>query len=315
MRWQQENQEQATGSSTDAANGAAEGAADTAANGADGSFDFTNLDAETLTGLALDYGIPALKVVVIFFLAWIIAAWVRRLTSRGLERARMEPTVARFTGNLARWAILALALVAILGIFGIPTATFAAVIGAFGLALGLALQGTLGNGAAGFLLLVFRPFKVGDVVNAAGVSGKVVEIELFTTMIDTFDNRRFIVPNGSIFGQTIENISHHPTRRVDVAVGVEYDADLQKTRDALTEAVMGLEQKLDDPAPAVVLSELADSSVNWVVRVWVNADDFWPVKEQLTARIKNALDAAHIGIPFPQMDVHLKGAAPDGRAA
>jgi small conductance mechanosensitive channel len=263
-------------------------------------------DPAAMIETATVWGLPVLKALLIIIVAWIVAAWVRRLTRSGMERARIEPTITTFTANLVRWGVLAVGAVLVLGAFGIETAAIAVVFGGLALAIGLALQGTLGNAAAGFMLLIFRPFRVGDVINAAGVMGKVVEIELFSTMIDTPDNRRMIVPNGVIFGGTIENINHHGTRRVDVNVGVAYDADIAQTRNVLLEAAKGIEEGLEDPAPAIVLTEIADSSVNWAVRVWVNAGDFWPVKDKLTERVKVALDQAGISIPFPQMDVHLQ---------
>ena len=158
------------------------------------------------------------------------------------------------------------------------------------------------------LLLVFRPFKVGDVINAAGVTAKVTEIDLFTTVLDTPDNRRIIVPNSQIGAGTIENVTHHSERRVDVSVGTDYTADLQKTREALTKAAEALDEymlKGDDRGFAIVLTDLGDSAIGWVVRFWAKAEDYWTVKESLTAEVKNKLDEAGIGIPFPQMDVHL----------
>lgn len=268
--------------------------------------DFTGLDPNAAAGLVTAYAIPALKALLILLAGFVVAGWVRGATRRGLERARVEPTVSAFTGNLARWGVLALALVAVLGMFGVETASFAVVIGAMGLAIGLALQGTLGNAASGFMLLIFRPFKVGDVVNAAGVTGKVIEVELFSTALDTPDNRRMIVPNGAIFGSTIENMSHHATRRVDVSVGVSYDADIGLTRGVLLDAARRVEGGLADPAPEAVLGGLSDSSVDWTVRLWVRSGDFWAVRDELTERVKNALDRAAIGIPFPQMDVHVR---------
>ena len=249
---------------------------------------------------------PAIKIILIFFIAWIIGGWLKKLSIGAMTRARIEQTVSKFLGNLVRWAVLVLAIIAILGVFGIPTASFAVVIGAMGLAIGLALQGTLGNAASGFLLLVFRPYKVGDVVNVGGITGKVFEIELFTTSLDTPDNRRIIMPNGNIFGATIENITHHGNRRVDVQVGISYDASIEETRRVLNEAVGKVDNVLTDPAPAVVLGDLGDSAVNWTVRVWSHRDNFWGVKEALTASVKNSLDAAGISIPYPQMDVHLR---------
>jgi small conductance mechanosensitive channel len=192
---------------------------------------------------------------------------------------------------------------------------FAAVIGASALAVGLAFQGSLSNFAAGVMLLVFRPFKVGDVVNVAGQTGKIDEIGLFTTTMDTADNRRLILPNGSVFGAVIENISYHDTRRLDVAVGSEYPADLDRTREVLLRAARSLPTVLADPEPAAVLLELGDSSINWSVRVWVNAADYWPTRDALTRAVKLALDEAGIGIPFPQMDVHLDAPVAGAAAA
>lgn len=299
----------------DALNGVNEerDAANAAAEPSEGLF--ADIDPEVIVDVAVGVGFPAVKALLILFIGWIIAGWVRRLTRRGMERARIEPTITAFAANLARWGVLVLAAIFILSVFGIETASIAVVFGGMALALGLALQGTLGNAAAGFMLLLFRPFKVGDVVNAAGVTGKVVEIELFSTIIDTFDNRRLIVPNGSIFGSTIENINHHPIRRVDVQVGVAYDADITRTREVLKQAAENIEEGLDDPAPAIVLNELADSSVNWTVRVWTDTANYWPVRDKLTEGIKQALDEAGLTIPFPQMDVHLKNQPPAGTAS
>ena len=166
---------------------------------------------------------------------------------------------------------------------------------------------TLGNVAAGVMLLVFRPYKVGDVVKVNDVTAKVDEIELFTTTFDTFDNRRIIMPNSEIFGNTIENISYHKTRRVDVAVGTAYEADIDTARQTLMAAAMAVEGRIEDPAPVVYLNELGDSSINWTLRVWVNAPDFWAVKDRLTRDVKYALDKAGIGIPFPQRDLNFSG--------
>ena len=169
----------------------------------------------------------------------------------------------------------------------------------------MGFQGTLGNLAAGFMLMVFRPFKVGDTVKIDGELGVVTEIELFSTFIDTFDNRRLIFANGKVFGNKIENLTFHKNRRVDVNVGVTYDADIDETRRVLTEAVDRVAGRLDDPAPAVVLLDMGDSSINWVVRCWAPTADFWTVKQALTREMKYALDQAGLEIPYPQMDVHV----------
>lgn len=236
-----------------------------------------------------------------------VAGWAWRASHRALERSRVDATLARFVATLARYSVLVLGGLAVLSVFGISVASFAAILAAVGFALGLALQGTLSNFAAGAMLLMFRPFKVGDVVSVAGVTGKVVEIELFTTKFDTPDNRRLVVPNGSIFGSTIENITHHDTRRVDVAVGTEYDADLRTTRTVLEEVAGSVEGVLLDPPPQVYLTELGGSSIDWAIRVWAATPDYWAVRERVTQRAKEALDAAGIGIPFPQLDVHMDG--------
>lgn len=264
------------------------------------------LDPEIL----MHYGIAALKVILILFIGWILAGWARRITRNALKRAGVELTLAKFLSNVAKWAVLALVLITVLGIFGIQTASFAALIAAGGLAIGLAFQGTLGNMASGIMLLIFRPFKVGDVITCAGVTGKVDEIELFFTTLDTPENRRIIIPNGNVFGSTIENITHHPRRRVDVAVGVEYSANIDESRAALEKAIANVTQMngaLTDPEPAVVLGDLGDSAVAWSVRVWADTPEFFAVKQALTREVKAQLDAAGIGIPFPQMDVHLDG--------
>ena len=253
------------------------------------------------------YGVPAVTVIIIILVALVVAAWVSRIVRLSCEKGRLDATLSRFFSRMARWVILLIAVMFCLGRFGIDIAGFAVILGAAGLAIGLALQGTLGNIASGVMLLIFRPFKVDDIVTVAGETGKVSEIDLFTTVMDTPDNRRIIIPNGAIFGSTIMNITHHDTRRVDVAVGVEYSADIEKTRQVLEQAATALEGKLDDPPPAVVLGDLGDSSVNWQVRVWANTSDYWPMKQALTQAVKAALDNAGIGIPFPQMDVHVDG--------
>lgn len=196
----------------------------------------------------------------------------------------------------------------VLSYFGIGVSSFAAVLAAAGFAIGLAFQGTLSNFAAGVLLLVFRPFKVGDVINAAGLTAKVFAIDLFTTVFDTFDNRRIVVPNSAITSGTIENITFHREHRIDVNVGVAYSASIQETRDTLTAAAESLKEFLlegEGRGYQIVLGDLGDSAVQWTVRFWTTADIFWPTKEKLTEAVKTHLDNAGIGIPFPQMDVHL----------
>ncbi|MCA9296001.1 MAG: mechanosensitive ion channel, partial [Phycisphaerales bacterium] len=254
--------------------------------------------------LLVEWAFEIVGVFLLLFIAWLVARWLSRMTTRALTKAKIDLTLVRFFAKLVKWSIMLFAIMACLGQFGFEMTSFAAVIAAAGFAIGLAFQGSLSNFSAGIMLLVFRPFKVGDVVNVAGTSGKVFEIELFTTAIDTFDNRRFIVPNSAIFGATIENVSYHGTRRVDVNVGASYDADIDATRAALKSAIETIENRIDEPESVVVLKELGASSVDWTVRVWVKASDYWPTKEALTRAVKMKLDDAGIGIPYPQMDVH-----------
>ncbi|MEX0876505.1 MAG: mechanosensitive ion channel domain-containing protein [Phycisphaerales bacterium] len=266
-----------------------------------------DFSAETWFLLWESIGQPVLLAVVLIIAVFLLAGWVAKLTGSAVRKARVEETLARFLSTIARYLVLIAGAVAILGTLGVETTSFAAVIAAVGFAIGMAMSGMLGNIASGVMLLLFRPFRVGDVVNAAGVTGKIFEISLFTTQFDTFDNRRIIVPNNEIFGGNIENISHHATRRVDVAVGTDYGADIDKAREVLMAAAKGTENILEDPEPVVYLNQMGASSIDWAVRVWVKSPDFWAVKDQLTRNVKYALDEAEIGIPFPQMDVHIDG--------
>lgn len=251
------------------------------------------------------YVIPALGALVVLAAAWVIAGWARRMIRRSLERANFDLTLTRFFSNLAYYTILIFGVLSCLTLFGISVASFAAVLAAAGFAIGLALQGSLSNFAAGVMLLIFRPFKVDDMVEVSDTRGRVHEIQLFTTTLDTPDNRRITVPNGSIFGNVIENETFHDTRRVDVAVGTDYPADLDATREVLLRAAERVEGQLSDKEPVVYLSGLGDSAIDWSVRVWAPTSDYWAVKERLTQAVKDALDDAEIGIPYPQMDVHL----------
>jgi small conductance mechanosensitive channel len=260
------------------------------------------------------HGPAAVGVIVLMIVAWILAGWARATTRRALARTKFDPTLGKFFSNMLRWAILLIAVVTSLQFFGITATSFAAVIGAITLAIGLGFQNSLSNLAAGVMLLIFRPFKVGDVVNIAGQLGKVNEIDLLMTELDTPDGRRVILPNGQIFGNIIENITHHPRRRVDIAVGVHYDADLDQTRAALQNAVRMVTPKLDEPPSEVVLTGLGASSVDWAVRIWTRREDFGATREATLRAVKIALDQARIPIPYPQMDIHLHAAAGGERA-
>lgn len=257
------------------------------------------------TAYLLDLGLNVVAALAIIVVALFIAGWAKRGTTRALDRANVDPTLGKFFSNMARYLVLVIAGIAVLEKFGVSVASLAAVLAAAGFAVGLALQGSLQNFAAGVMLLVFRPFGVGDVVEAAGQKGKIFEISLFTTQMDTPDNRRIIIPNGEIFGSTIENITFHDTRRVDVSVGTDYPASLDETREVLVAAAESVEGRLEEKDVVVYLDSLGDSCINWSVRVWSTTPDYWDVRERLTQAVKDHLDDAEIGIPYPQMDVHL----------
>ncbi len=257
------------------------------------------------TNLIISYAVRVVGVIAFFLVGNLVAKLLAGWVGRSLRRAKVDATVSNFARSATRAVLMTLVVISCLGAFGIETTSFAAVIGAAGLAIGLAFQGTLSSIASGVLLLVLRPFEVGQVIKVAGQVGKVEAINLFTVTLDTADNRRIILPNKQVFDATIENISFHSKRRVDVDVGVEYGADVDAVRAVLAKAAEAIPNQVD--APAIVLIGLGASSVDWQVRVWIDADAFWPTKELLIRSVKHELDAAGIGIPFPQMDVHLDG--------
>ncbi len=255
--------------------------------------------------LAQKYGPRIVGALLFVVAAWIISSWLSRLVLRGLGRAKVDVTLAKFLSNIVRWAIVVVAAVAGLGIFGVQTASFAAVIGSAGLAIGLAMQGSLSNIAAGVMLLLFRPFRVGDVVTVAGQTGKVDEIELFSTHIDTGDNRRIIIPNGQVFGSIIENQTHHETRAAVVNVTIDGSFDLEVTRAALLAAARGVKGRLEDPLPGVGLVRLNGAGVDWTVSVWSKQSDLMAVQQDLAQNVKSALDGAGMAGPIPAMMLKL----------
>lgn len=254
-----------------------------------------------------EWGIKIVGVIALFIIGRWLASKLGRGVQRALDKRDFDKTLARFFGTLVRVLVLIVVILACLSIFGIETTSVAAVLGAAALAVGLALQGSLANFAAGVMLIVFRPFKVGDFIRAGGENGTVDTLGLFTTTMDTPDKRRIIVPNSAVFGNNIENFSHHETRRVEVAVGCDYSADLKATRAALEKAITLVPTRLEGGAHAVFLAGLGDSAVDWKVRVWTASADYWTCHEQTVEAVKNALDEVGIGIPFPQMDLHVDG--------
>ncbi|MEM6259575.1 MAG: mechanosensitive ion channel domain-containing protein [Planctomycetota bacterium] len=265
-------------------------------------------DFSGVTQLLVDWGPKVAGAIIILVAAFVLGKIIARIVSRAAEKAKVDMTLSRFFGKMVYYLVLVIGVMTALGTVGVAVTSFAAILAAAGFAVGMALSGTLGNFANGIMLLIFRPFDVGDVISAAGVTAKVNAIELFTTTLDTPDNKRIIVPNSAIYGGVIENITHHDERRCDVFVGVDYSADMDKTREVLTKAAESLDEynvKGEGRGFQVFMIDLGDSSVNWTVRFWATGADFWTAKEKLTHAVKHYLDEAGIGIPFPQMDVHL----------
>ena len=271
---------------------------------------FAGLDIEKMVDVyVVPWSINIALAIVVFIVGRLIAKGLVKVLERILGRAKVDSMLVEFIGSIARAVLLLFVIIASLDMLGVDTTSLIAMLGAAGLAVGLALQGSLQNFASGVLLIIFRPFMVGDVIDAGGVIGKVEKITIFSTVMLTPDNREIIVPNGSIYGGTITNISARATRRIDMVFGIGYGDDIKKARDIMVQVMGSDERILKDPAPQVAVSELADSSVNFVVRPWVNAADYWDVKFDLTEKIKIAFDAQGVSIPFPQMDVHMDQAA------
>jgi small conductance mechanosensitive channel len=251
------------------------------------------------------YGLRVLAALAIFLVGRIVAVWGRRLAEKVLERGGTDKIVVGFVGSIVYIGLMVFVVLAALGQLGIQTTSFIAILGAAGLAIGLALQGSLANFASGFLLIIFRPFKVGDFIEAAGVSGSVEAIQIFTTTLKTPDNKAVIVPNSAIYDGNITNYSAKETRRVDLLIGVSYDADLGQVKQILHDIAAKDERVMADPAPLIAVSELADNSVNLVMRMWGKTADYWGIYFDATEAVKLRLDEAGIGIPYPQRDVHL----------
>ena len=251
------------------------------------------------------YGLKLLAALVVFVVGRWIAKGLTRLVERLMGRSNVDPTLIKFTASVTYIALITFVILAALGQLGIQTTSFIAVLGAAGLAIGLALQGSLANFAAGFLMILFRPFKVGDVIEGAGTVGTVAEIQIFTTKVMTPDNKTVIIPNAKLTGDNIVNYTVEGTRRVDMVFGIGYGDDIDKARQIITDVLANDERILKDRGTTIAVSELADNSVNFVVRPWAKADDYWNVYFDATENVKKAFDAEGISIPFPQRDVHV----------
>ncbi len=261
--------------------------------------------------LATDFGVDLIAAIAIFIIGRWIANLVTRAIRRLMERAEVEPTLVKFLTNIIKTLLLLFVILAAISQLGVQTTSLIAVLGAAGLAVGLALQGSLSNFAAGVLIIIFRPYKVGDYIEAAGTAGTVDEVQIFTTVLKTPDNKKIIVPNSQITGDTITNYSAHETRRVDFTFGIGYGDDIDKAKKIIEDVLTGDERVLKDPAPQIVVAELGDSSVNIVARPWAAASDYWGLKFDVTETVKKRFDAEGISIPFPQRDVHIYHETPE----
>lgn len=259
----------------------------------------------TIQQYAMEYGLLFLKALAIFIIGRIVAGLLRKLADRIMSRGGMNEMLRKFMRNMLYAILMTFVVIASIGALGIQTASLIAVVGAAGLAIGLALQGSLSNFAAGVLMITFRPYKIGDLVKVAGTEGFVEEVEVFTTVLRTADKTKIIIPNGQIMSDQIINYTDSEKRRMELIIGIGYDDDIDKAREVLLAAVKASEYVVDDPEPKISVAELGDSSVNLAVRPWVMSVSYAPASHEITERIKKALDAAGISIPFPQRDVHL----------
>jgi small conductance mechanosensitive channel len=263
-----------------------------------------------MVALVMQYGLSVLGAIAILIFGWLAAGWCSRAAGHALDRMeRVDLTLRRFIASLIRYLVLTLTGIAVLSQFGVQTASLITVIGAAGLAIGLALQGTLANVAAGVMLLLLRPFKIGDYVEVAGHGGTVTAVSLFVVELTTPDNVQITVPNSQVWGAAVKNYSHNATRRVDLAIGIAYEDDIGRAMAAIQDVIAQDQRSHGEPAPLVAVSGLGESSVDLVVRVWCQAGDYWPLRFDLTRAIKERLDADGITIPYPQRVLHMAAGA------
>jgi small conductance mechanosensitive channel len=260
---------------------------------------------DTLMIWVTQYSVKLLAAILIFIVGRWISKRLSKLLGRLLEKNNVDVTLIRFAENLIYYALIVVVIIAAIGQLGINTTSFLTIVGAAGLAIGLALKDSLSNFAAGVMLILFRPFRVGDYVGAGGVNGTVKGITMFNTVLHTPDNQVIIVPNGMITSNVITNVTANDTRRVDLVIGISYDDEITKAKEILTGIINADKRVLSNPAPQIAVSELADSSVNLVVRPWVKSEDYWSVYFDLTEKIKTTFDKEGISIPYPQQDVHI----------
>ena len=261
--------------------------------------------------LGIDFAIRAATALAIFLVGKFVIRLLVGAVNKVMSAQEIDKTLTTFVSNLVRISLLVVVIIAAIGALGIETTSFIAIFGAAGLAVGLALQGSLSNFASGVLIVLFRPYRAGDFIEAAGIAGSVEQVQILTTVLKTGDNKQIIVPNSQIMNSIITNYSANQTRRIDMVVGVSYSDDLDKVRKTIQELVAADDRILKDPATTIAVSDLAESSVNFVVRPWVSTADYWNVKFDLTEAIKKRFDREGISIPFPQRDVHVYNQAAD----
>jgi small conductance mechanosensitive channel len=266
-------------------------------------------DPDMIQTIVIPWAIRIGVALAIFIVGRWIARWITGITRKAMAKSAMDDMLVNFLGNIIYTVLLLAVVMAALDHLGIQTTSLLAIFGAAGLAVGLALKDSLGNFSSGVMLILFRPFKVGDFIEAGGASGVVEEVRMFATMMRTGDNRQIIVPNGQIYGGTIVNYSAKDTRRIDLVFGIGYGDDMAKARQLIEDILKQDDRILADPAPAVALGELGESSVDFNVRPWVKSGDYWPVRADLLEKVKLAFDTNGISIPFPQRDVHMHNAA------
>ena len=270
----------------------------------EGGFDIQAV-MDGVMAIVSTWGLRVVGALVLFIVGLMVCKTVRRSVRKALEKSSLDDTLVPFLSSMIYYMLLTFLVLAVLSLFGIQTTSFIAVLGATGLAIGLALQGTLGNFAAGVMLLIFRPFKIGDYIEAGGTAGTVQEIAIFSTTLHSPDNVRITVPNSCVYGSTVKNYSYNETRRNDMVFGISYDDDIAKAVDVIQRALDGDDRILKDPAPVIAVGELADSSVNLLVRPWCKGSDYWGLRWDLTRKIKEDLEAAGCSIPYPQQDVYM----------
>lgn len=264
-----------------------------------------DLSFAALQAYAVTYGIKIICAILVFVIGKWLAKKLTAFFAKVMDKQDVDPTLTNFLKNIIYYLLLTAVLIAAAGQLGINTTSFLTVLGAASLAIGLALKDSLANFSSGVMLILFRPFKIGDVVNVAGETGKIEEITVFNTVMNTPDNQRKIIPNGAISNDTITNITANPTRRVDFVIGIGYDDDIKKAKETLEKIAKADARILKDPAPLVAVSELGDSAVNLVLRPWVKTEDYWDVYFSIMEEVKLTFDTEKISFPYPQQDVHL----------